>query len=266
MKKIAFPTGSKGALNMNMASMVKTAKSIVTANSPVLLVGTAIAGVVATGYLAAQGGYKARGIIDEAQEQIDHELNAQEKLQLTWLCYAAPVLTGASTVASVVGVHTIHTKRHAALAGLYAVASTKLDSLQEEAEKMLGPKKMQQINDATGQVMAERNPLRDNAEILMLGDGTELCHDEWSGRWFKGSHASIEAAFNRVNKILLTEGEASLNEFYDELGLDPIPMGASFGWPGGTLLEPRWGTVSTPDGGSAITFWFHEAPKEGRGV
>lgn len=79
---------------MNIASYVKTAKSVITANSPVLLVGTTIAGVVTTGVLAAKAGYNARGIVDEAEgkyaalETEKVELTTQEKAQLTWLCYA----------------------------------------------------------------------------------------------------------------------------------------------------------------------------------
>lgn len=121
---------------INISSYVKTAKSVITANSPVLLLGTTIAGVVTTGVLAAKAGYKARGIVDEAEgrykEEFDEEfvvLTPQEKIQLTWLCYATAGISGAGTIASAVGTHTIHTKRANAMAALYAVTSNKLDDM-----------------------------------------------------------------------------------------------------------------------------------------
>ena len=123
---------------MNISSSIKTVKNLVTANSPVLLVGAAITGVVATGVLAAKGGYKARGIIDNYTAETGETPDLQKQVQLTWLCYAAPAVTGASTILSVVGVHTIHTKRHAALAGLYAVANNRLDVVQVNAGVVLG--------------------------------------------------------------------------------------------------------------------------------
>lgn len=247
----------------NLSSAIRTARSVITANSPVLLVGTAIAGVVATGVLAAKGGYKARGLVDEAEDHKGEELTPTEKVQLTWLCYAAPVLTGASSIASIAGVHTIHTKRHAALAGLYAVTTGKLDDYQEQAEKMLGAKKAQQMNNEIAQKRFDSDPEQfENSEVIITGTPEQLCKDDWSGRWFMGSMNSIEAAINDINRQLVEDGDASLNEFYQKIGLDDIPMGASYGW-SGTKLEARFGSVNLPDGRTALTYWFHTNPQEG---
>lgn len=266
---------------MNLSSAVRTAQNVITANSPVLLVGTAIAGVGTTAVLAARGGYKARGIIDnermrrvaspeppfdtfldykEAYEDQAPTLTNQEKFQLTWLCYAVPAVTGASTIASIVGVHTIHTKRHAAMAGLYAVTSGKLDDYREKAEELLGPKKTQQLDNDVAQGAVDRDPIIDH-EVIITGDGTELCYDEWSGRYFTGSIPIIEKAFAELNIQLVESGDASLNELYDNLGLKPIPMGEDFGW-SGERVEPKFGSVMTPDGRPAVSVWFRQTPKE----
>lgn len=250
---------------MNIASTIRGVKSVITANSPVLLVGTAVAGVVTTGVLAAKGGYKARGIIDAAQaEKPEEPLKLQEKVQLTWLCYAAPGVTGLSTIASIVGVHTVHTKRHAALAGLYAVTTSKLDDYREQAEELLGSKKSQQVNDGVAQKAIDKNPV-ENHEVIITGGGSELFYDDWSGRYLYSSMPEIEKAFHIINMQLLEAGDAALNDFYEAIGLPPIPMGMTFGW-SGTKLEPRWGSVKTTDGRSAVSFWFHQEPKDNLGA
>lgn len=248
----------------NLSSAIRTAKSVLTANSPVLLVGTAVAGIVTTGILAAKGGYKARGIIDEAQSGTSEPLTTQDKVQLTWLCYAAPAVTGVSTIASVVGVHTIHTKRHAALAGLYAVTTSKLDDYREKAEEMLGSKKTQELNNVLGQQSVDRDPI-ENHEVIITGGGSELCYDDWSGRYFYGSVSTVEKAISVINMKLVESGDASLNDYYEHIGLPSIPMGDSFGW-SGMKLEPRFGTVTTPDGRAAVSVWFHKEPKDNMGV
>lgn len=250
---------------MNLSSAVRTAKSVITANSPVLLVGTAVAGVVATGVLAAKAGYKARGILDEAETEKGDDLTTTEKVQLTWLCYAAPAITGASTIACVVGVHSIHNKRHAALAGLYAVTQGKLDDYREKAEELLGSKKTQDLNNAVAQRAVDKNPVNDK-EVLIITDGTELCYDDWSGRYFMGSVNKIESSLNATNRKLLDDGQVSLNEFYDGLGLSDITMGDRFGWSGPDQVEARFGSVTTPDGRPAVSFWFHPEPKDNLGV
>jgi hypothetical protein len=267
---------------MNITSYVKTAKSVITANSPVLLVGTTIAGVVTTGVLAAKAGYKARGIIDEERMNrvaspeppfdtftdyystyIDQapELAVQEKVQLTWLCYATAGISGAGTIAAAVGTHTVHTKRANAMAALYAVTSNKLDDMTEKAEELLGPKKTQQLQNDVAQKAIDRRPDFEDSEVLMTDEGTELCYDDWSGRYFMSSMPKLEAAINDVNRQLIDEGDASLNDWYDRIGLPDIPMGTSFGW-SGTKIEGRFGAVTAPDGRPAISVWFQRAPKE----
>lgn len=257
---------------MNLSKGLNTARSIITANSPVLLVGTAIAGVASTGILAARGGYKARGIIDEAEgryrdEPTDQDLTTIEKAQLTWLCYAVPGVTGASTIASVIGVHTIHTKRHAALAGLYAVTSGKLDDYRDKAEELLGSKKTQALNDAMGQKAVDNHPII-NHEVIMIEGGTELMFDDWSGRWFLGSVPIVEKGLYEVNLQLAEGQEVSLNEYYDYIGLKPIPIGTHFGWTAGSKVEPAFGSVKTdekePRGAVSVT--FRQEPKDNFGV
>jgi hypothetical protein len=249
---------------MNLSNAVRTAKSIITANSPVLLVGTAVAGVVTTGVLAAKGGYKARGIIDAATVDKGEELTTQEKVQLTWLCYAVPAVTGVTTIASAIGVHTIHTKRHAALAGLYAVTTTKMDDYREKAEELLGAKKTQQLNDAVAQKDADGNPIV-NHEVIIVDGGTSLCFDQWSGRYFMGSIPIIEKAISDLNIQLVEAGDACLNDFYDYVGLSPIDMGQEFGW-SGEKIEARFGNITASDGRPAIAFRFHQEPKENLGI
>lgn len=249
---------------MNLSSTIKTAKSIVTANSPVLLVGAAVAGVISTGILAARGGYKARGILDEHSDGEPDTLELSTKVKLTWLCYVPPVITATTTIASVVGVHTIHTKRHAALAGLYAMTSAKMDDMQSKAEELLGPKKAQQLNDHLAEKSVERNDVG-NHEVYIVDDGQQLMHDEWSGRWFMGSVPIVEKAIMSINHQLREDGDASLNDFYTFCGLPEVPMGQDFGW-SGEQIEPRFGSAVTKDSRSAVSVSFLQAPKSGMGA
>ena len=251
-------------MRMNISSSIKTVKSVITANSPVLLLGTAIAGVVTTGVLSARAGYQARGIVDDATADKGEPLDTVEKVKLTWLCYAVPAVTGASTLASVVGLHTIHTKRANAMAALYAVTSTRLDDVQEKAEELLGAKKTQQLKDDLAQKVLDRDPIEDH-EVLITGNGTELCYDEFSGRYFMGSIAIVENAVNEINRALIDDGGADLNDFYDHLGLKPIQIGTRMGWKGGDKVDVKFGSALTTDGRPAIAITFRTEPKDNLG-
>lgn len=253
---------------MKISPYIKTVKSVITANSPVLLLGTTIAGVVTTGVLSAKAGWKARGIVDQAMAEDEYgnapeELTLQEIAQMTWMEFTLPVISGAGTIASAVGTHTIHTKRANAMAALYAVTSNKLDDMSEKAEELLGPKKTQQLNNEIAQRQVDRNPV-DNSEVIILDENDELCYDEWSGRWFKSSMNKIEGAINAINRQLIDEGDASLNDFYERVGLPTITMGSSFGW-SGEKIDGRFGAVTAHDGRPAISVSFYQTPKDDLG-
>lgn len=249
---------------MNLSNALKTAKNVITANSPQLLVGTAIVGVVTTGVLAAKGGYKARGVIDEAEAERNAPLNFQEKAQLTWLCFAVPVLTGASTIAATVGVHTIHTKRHAALAGLYAIGASKSDELQAKAEELLGAKKSQLLEDHMAQQAVDKDFEEKGEdflrhEVIITGKGSQLCRDDFTGRYFDGDLTSIGEAVNNVNAILL-EGPANFNNLLDYLGVEPSTAGEEVGWKPGTKIDIKPGGAMAPNGRPVINVRFHPKP------
>lgn len=247
---------------MNINQILKTTKSVVTANSPVLLVGTAVVGVVATGVLAAKAGYKARGIIDDAQLEKDDYLTPQEKVRLTWLCYAPPVLTGVGTIAATVGLHTIHTKRFTALAGLYAVTAGKLDDYRNKAEEMLGAKKSQDVRNSVAQTQTDGKPVVNN-EVVVTEQGTQLFYDDVCGRYYSSNILKINEAKAKVNLLLANEADASLNDFYETVGLEHTTSGRLLGWSGGLRQEisVHYGAANTPNGGSATTVWFQPEPK-----
>lgn len=262
---------------------LKTVKTVITANSPVLLVGATITGVVATGVLAAKAGYKARGIVDEEkarrgaeavadktfdtylEEKAAYEaaadLTTREKAELTWLCYAAPAITGASTIASCMGVHLIHTKRHAALAGLYAITAGKLDDYKDMAEEALGTKKQQEFQDRMAQKAVDGAPF-DNRSVMMTG-GHELCFDTWTSRYFMSSMSEIADVVNQCNALLIDDGELDLNTFYERLGLEGVPWGLDFGWSKAKTdkISINYGNVTAPDGRPAIAISFRNDPR-----
>lgn len=244
---------------MDISSTINKAKRAITAQSPVLLAGTAVVGIISTAILSARAGYKARTYIDAVEIEKGESISTAEKVGLTWLCYIPATIAATAATASVVGAHVIHNKRNAALAGLYAVGMAKLDDYQEKAEELLGPKKSQETRDDVAQKAYERGP--DAHEVVIVGDGTDLAYDEWSGRVLKDtSVATIENVVNIVNRHLLDGDDVSVNEVYDHLGLGPVMAGEGMGWSGATI-EAKFGTVMTPNGKPAISFWFRPAPK-----
>jgi hypothetical protein len=243
---------------LNLSRSMKTVKTVITANSPVLLLGTSIAGIVTTAVVSARAGYKARGIVDAKQaEQPNVPLTNKEKAQLTWLCYAVPAVTAASSIASCTGLHIVHSKKNAALAGLYAITASKLDDVQEEAEKLLGTKKSQQISDGAAQKNIDRNG--NYGPPAVTGGGTDLWYDTYTDRFFYSSMNHIGKGLNDANAFLISEGDLDLNTFYDRIGLGGIPSGTELGW-SGEPVDIKYGAVVHPDGTPAGSISFRREP------
>lgn len=259
---------------MNVPSIFKTAKTVITANSPVLLVGAAVAGVVATGVLAAKGGYKARGIVDAAEAKrvekgITEPLTLVEKGQLTWLCYAAPAVTGATTIASVLGLHMIHTKRAAVAAGLYAAAVSKIDAMGAAAEEKLTGKKLQEFNDSVAQKEVNEVPF-DPDELVINAENSEVFLDSWSRRYFTHSVVEIERAVLRLTRQLIDDGEVTMNDYFEAVGLPKLGHGDDYGWQHGRKegqveeIEPVFGAALTEEGRPVYDVRFLVEPKRFR--
>jgi hypothetical protein len=67
--------------------------------------------------------------------------------------------------------------------------------------------------------------------VIITGDGETLCLDSLSGRPFKSDINKIKTAEIELGARMLDERYVSLNDFYYEIGLDPIyPLGDDLGW------------------------------------
>ena len=73
----------------------------------------------------------------------------------------------------------------------------------------------------------------------MTDSGAELFLEPVSGRYFKSDMEKIRRIENECNKKMLHDinGYMSLNDFYDELGLEHSSIGYELGWNSYNLLE-----------------------------
>lgn len=62
------------------------------------------------------------------------------------------------------------------------------------------------------------------------GYGDELFVEEFSGRYFLSSKLKVIQAEKRVNELFQVRGYATLNDFYDFLGLPKTELGKRLEW------------------------------------
>lgn len=212
----------------------KGMRTAIAKHSPEILTGVGIAGMLTTTVLAVKATPKALRQIEEYKEQVllDREdIKPVDVIKVTWKCYIPAAVTGAMSIACLIGASSVNMRRNAALATAYNVSRTALAEYKEKVVETIGEKKEQSIREHIAKDKIEEDPVT-NHEVIMTDKGNTLCYDSHSGRYFYSDIDAIKRAITKINRQLVTSSEmyASLNDFYTEIGLEATKIGYDLGW------------------------------------
>lgn len=226
----------------NLSQITKSVRATLTEHSPEILTGIGIASMVTTTILAVGATPTALTILDEAAAEKEGRTRtrlaindlpkifpAKEVFLLTWKCYVPAAVTFATGVGCLIGASSVNVRRNAALATAYTLSETALKEYKEKVIETIGEKKEQAVRDSIAKDHIEKNPVGKN-EIIVTGKGSTRCYDCISGRYFESDIDKLRKAENELNRQILVDMYASLNDFYDLIGLSPIAMGEDLGW------------------------------------
>jgi hypothetical protein len=223
---------------MNIESALKVAQRALSNNSPAILTGMAVAGVVTTAILAVRATPKAiRQINAENFARDTNEVEGVEPpilttvdvVKITWKGYIPAAGMGLTTIACIIGANTIHSRRSAVLMSAYSLAETALKEYRAKVVETLGINNDQKVQDSIAKDRLEKNPVA-NSEVFITGLGEQLCYESLSGRYFKCDIETIRKAQNDINAHVVNEMYMSLNDFYTLIGLHPTVLGDEMGW------------------------------------
>lgn len=233
--------------------------ALLSAYSPEILTGLGIAGLFGTVALTAKAAVKIDHILKEAEEVKGEKLNVKEIIQETWKEAVPVVLATAATGACIFASHQIDAKRKAALMAAYALAEENLESLSSSLKEMADEETYEKVK-----ANAAKNCVVDVDGKLVEGvrnDGSICCYDKMSGRLFWSTKNKIEAAVNSVNQMIISDWSAMLNDFYNELGIDPSYVGDELGWNSNNMLSVSFDTVLTEGGDVMLVLDYKAYPE-----
>ncbi len=226
----------------NLSQIAKSIRATLTQHSPEILTGIGIASMVTTTILAVRATPTALMILEDAasekEEWVDVKPNitdlpkifpVKETFVLTWKCYIPAAVTFVTGVGCIIGASSVNVRRNAALATAYTLSETALKEYKEKVIETIGEKKEQVVRDSIAKDHIEKNPIGRN-EIIVTGKGSTRCYDCISGRYFESEIDNIRKAENELTRQILVDNYASLNDFYDLIGLSPISLGEDLGW------------------------------------
>lgn len=214
----------------NLSKICKNMKSATVKHSPEILTGVGIAGMVTTTVMAVRATPKAiRLLDDEKKRQNVDKLEPADVVKTAWKCYIPAAVTGTVSVVCLIGASSVNARRNAALTAAYTLSESTLRDYQKKVIETIGEKKEQTVRDAVAKERLEKNPV-ENKEVIITAKGETLCFDVVSGRYFKSDIDKLKKAENELNRQMRDEMYISLNEFYYEIGLEPVKLGEDLGW------------------------------------
>lgn len=252
----------------NVAKFIKKTKIKVLKRSPEILTGVGIAGMITTTVLAVKATPKALDLIEKRKYELETDkLPKKEVIKQCWKVYIPAAVTGTASIICLVGASSVHIRRNAALTAAYKLSETALHDYQEKVIETIGEKKEQAVRDAVDKKRVEDNPVSNN-EVIVTAKGNTLCLDYYTGRYFESDIEQFKRAINKINSVMLCDDYVSLNDLYDELGLDRVALGDEMGWNVNRvnrreLIQPRTSAQIADDGRPCIVVACDPAPQHG---
>lgn len=223
--------------------LTSDAQKFIVRNSPKILIGLGIAGMITSTVLAVDATPKALKLIEEAEDQkmedqlndgvkpteIVETLTPVETVKATWKVYIPAMSVGFISIICLIASANISSKRVAALTATCQLSEAALMRYKDAVIETIGEKKAKEVKEKVADKQMESNKPVD-AQVIITDTGTALCLDTLSGRYFRSDINTLRKAENELNRELQTDDYVSLNSYYDMINLPQTKLGDELGW------------------------------------
>lgn len=242
---------------MNIAGLVNTSKKFTIDNSPAILTGLGVVGVVTTAVLTGKASIKAAKIIRDREQFHEIQPTNQDRFLLVWKEFIPPVISGATTITCIIGANRIGSNRAAAMAMAFSASEKMFDEYREKVVEKLGERKEA---EARAELAQDRVTKAGESTLVIEASTDVLCFEEFTGRYFVSNVEKIRKGMNTVNYQILNENYASLTDLYKEIGLEPTKHSDEVGWKDNRMVDIRFSSVLSPDNKPCLSIDYSIEP------
>ena len=240
----------------NVRVLLKQGERMIRSNSPVILTGLGVSGVVTTAYLSYRTGYKLGETNQHFSGSEHRDLSFRDKVRYTWRSYIPPVAAGAATITCVIAATHVGLRRTAAMAAAYSVSEKAFTEYRDKVEEKYGKNKETAIRDEIAQDNITKTA--PGPSVVLLGGGTTIFYEYFTGRYFLSDMETLRRAENEINRRVLTCDYATLAEFHTLIGQPPTQGAMDMGWTKPKLLDIEISACLTyDDSKAAIEFRYN---------
>jgi hypothetical protein len=177
----------------------------------------------------------------------------KESAKRVWKLYIPAAAAGATTIVCIVGLRRVDGAKLIAAQTALGVSQRAFDGYREQVLEVLGEKK-----DQIFAAQAVEKQVKDTPQpAILVGSGTFLCYETFTGRYFKCDKSTLDRAVNDINAKMLRHDYATLDDFYYEIGLEYTTSSGQSGWKSDTLLELTYSSVLTREHEPCLAFDYN---------
>lgn len=230
--------------------MLEKIGSFIKCNKSTILTYTSVVGVIATGIFAAKGTTTAISRIEAAKKEKGEELTKTEIVINAAPAYIPAIAVGATTIACMLSANVLSKKSQASLTSAYALLNEYHKEYRNKLIEIHGKEADEEIRNAIARSRCDFHQIG-----LDIPDDKVIFYDEISGESICCYEREIMDAEYHLNRNFVMRGYASLNEFYEFLGLPQTDYGESVGWSysyGYSWIDFEHRLIDRDDGGTPV--------------
>lgn len=188
-----------------------------TRNSSTILTFVGAAGTIATAVLTGRATIKAVRIYDGMMFP-----SKKEVVKEVWKEYIPAVGVGIGTIACIFGANALNKRHQATLMSAYALLERTYREYRNKVSDILGEEAAGKVNDAIAEEKIK--------DCKAPEEGLHLFYEPYYGQAVERTMLEVLDAEYRLNQKFAVDGEATLNDFYEFLGMSKTDTGYLIGW------------------------------------
>lgn len=239
-------------------TMTKIGKKV-TPHVPDILTATACIGVGATAVMCGKNTLTAHDIL-KAYDEENPDATTKDRVLKAAPAYIPTIILATATIACIIGARTTSAKQTAALASAYTIATEAAARYRDKVIEVVGEEKAKEVDEKIADEQLKAHPLSGQQPIV-VGTGKVLCFDTLSSRYFMSDMETLRKVQNDMNRIILDDMYASLNDFYYRIGLDPMNLGEELGWTIDSLIDLKFTSRLSEDGKPCLVVNYESVPR-----
>lgn len=250
-----------------MKELIGSIQKILKRNSPTILSGTAITGVLTTAYLAARASGQASNKLNEYYGVDGYHHRNDPKyvfpyykdqlindVKLVWKLYIPATISGVFTVVCIVGTTKVTNKRAAVAQAAFVMSERAYEEYRAKVVEEYGERKDQTLRDSIASDKVLRTP---PPATMIVGSGNVICCELYTMRYFESDMETLRKVVNEINAQLLRHDQATLDDFYHYVGLEGTTNSGDIGWYSDRLLELEFTSVLDSNGRPCLAFAYN---------